>query len=61
MNRVVVHVKSLHFDSIRSQQPHLRIDYGVFSAPLLVPIVNHQYFHAIICTFMKLRLPTRLR
>jgi hypothetical protein len=38
----------LDLDSIGKQQAHLGVYYSVFSAPLLIPIVNHQHFHAVL-------------
>jgi hypothetical protein len=47
VNRVVVHVESLYLDSIRIQQTDFGVYDGVFPAGLLIPIVNHENFHAI--------------
>jgi hypothetical protein len=46
--RVVVNVKTLYLDSMRIEQPDFRVYDGVFPARLLIPIMNHENFHAMI-------------
>jgi hypothetical protein len=45
MNGVIVGIESFHFNGARRQQAGLRVHNGIFSATLLIPVVNHQNFH----------------
>jgi hypothetical protein len=45
--RVVVNVETLYLDSMRMEQPDFRVYDGVFPARLLIPIMNHENFHAM--------------
>jgi hypothetical protein len=47
MNRIVIGVKSPHLDAVRSQQAGLCVHHGVFSAALLIPVVDQKDFHAL--------------
>ena len=46
---VVIGIEPLDLDSIRSEQRSLCVNDGIFSAALLIPIVNHQNFHLFLC------------
>src|ERR1039458_8544242 len=48
VNRVVVYVNTVSLGSMRIEQPDFRVYDGVFPAMLLIPIMNHEYFHPMI-------------
>ena len=47
MDRVVVRIESLNLNSAPGEHAGLRVHHGVFSAALLIPVVDEQDLHAI--------------
>ena len=47
MDRVVVRIESLDLNAAPGEQAGFRVHHGVFSAALLIPVVDQQDLHAL--------------